>query len=157
MRDDSDAIRSEYADACRLEVRMAISSRAADAALDAVAEVSPARVLDVGAGPGEFALRVAATGACRSPTAHFDCVVANWMLYHVADRDRARRDGARPSPWRSRRCGDSRHVEWHIEFTDRARLDAIVGATIRRSHLAPGVLRLGMPFKATARNPHREL
>ena len=63
MHDDSDAIRSEYADACRLEVRMAIYSRAADAALDAVAEVSPARVLDVGAGTGEFALRVAATGA----------------------------------------------------------------------------------------------
>ena len=45
-----------------------------------------------------------------------------------------------------------RHVEWHIQFTDRAQLQAIVGATIRRSHLAPGVLRLGMPFKATARH-----
>jgi hypothetical protein len=45
-----------------------------------------------------------------------------------------------------------RHVEWHIQFTDRAQLQAIVGATIRRSHLAPGVLRLGMPSKATARH-----
>jgi len=54
MGDDSGVIRSEHADARRLEVRMAIYSRAADAALDAVVETSPARVLDVGAGTGEF-------------------------------------------------------------------------------------------------------
>jgi ubiquinone/menaquinone biosynthesis C-methylase UbiE len=222
MRDDPDVIRSEYADARRLEVRMAIYSRAADAALDAVAEVNPARVLDIGAGTGEFALRVAATGAMVTTVdsepvmvarAHaagleavmadacclpffdgaFACVVANWMLYHVLDRDRAlaemarvlRHDGRFVAATFSERnleelwdaLGDDtprahgftaengaaqlrqqfahveeRHVEWQIEFADRTQLQAIVGATTRRSHLAPGVLRLGMPFKATARH-----
>jgi ubiquinone/menaquinone biosynthesis C-methylase UbiE len=222
MGDDSDAIRSEYADARRLEVRMAIYSRAADAALDAVAELSPARVLDVGAGTGEFALRVAATGAmvttvdsepamvrraqaagleamradARSlpfPDDAFDCIVANWMLYHIADRDRALAEMARVLRHHGRlvaatfsernleelwdALGDDtprahgftaengaaqlrrrfahveeRHVEWSIEFADPDQLQAIVGATIRRSHLAPGVVRLGMPFKATARH-----
>ncbi len=213
MGDDSDAIKSEYADARRLEVRMAIYSRAADAALDAVVEASPERVLDVGAGTGEFALRVAATGAsviavdsaagleAMVADAHclpfadgaFDCVVANWMLYHVADRDRALAEMARVLGHEGRLVAatfsernleelwdalgndtprahgftaengaaqlqgrfahvEERHVEWRIEFDDRVQLQAIVGATIRRSHLASGVLRLAMPFAATARH-----
>lgn len=222
MRDDSGVIRSEYADARRLEVRMAIYSRAADAALDAVVEASPAHVLDVGAGTGEFGLRVAATGAsvtavdsepamvarahgagleatvanARSlpfPDGAFDCVVANWMLYHVAGGDQALAEMARvlrhdgrlvAASFSERNLGElwdalgddtprahgftaengaaqlrrrfaqveERHVEWLIEFTDRAQLQAIVGATIRRSHLAAGVLQLAMPFTATARH-----
>jgi len=87
-------------------------------ALDAVAEVSPRSVLEVGCGWGAFAASVSArTGAevvaidisprmvelarsrgvdAREGTVEdlpfldetFDVAVANWMLYHVADLDR---------------------------------------------------------------------
>src|SRR5262249_23168386 len=87
-------------------------------ALDAVVEANPETVLEVGCGWGDFALRVAAeTGATvvaldLSPRmvelaraqgvdariravqdmpfadGKFDCVVANWMLYHVPEVDR---------------------------------------------------------------------
>jgi SAM-dependent methyltransferase len=87
-------------------------------ALDAVAEVAPRRVLEVGCGWGAFAASVnARTGAevvaidisprmvelarSRGVDAHegtvedlpfagevFDVVVANWMLFHVPDLDR---------------------------------------------------------------------
>jgi len=222
MLDDPDSVGTEYADARRLRVRMAIYSHAADAALDAVTEVAPKRVLDVGAGTGELALRVAATGAvvtaidsapamvkraraagldavvadaCAIPLPDdaFDCVVANWMLYHVPDRERAIDELARVlSPggrlvaatfsernleelWNAlgddmprghgftaengaaqlrRRFSrvEERSIEWPIEFADRDGLHAIVAATIRRSHLAEGVLRLRMPFDSTARH-----
>ena len=125
MLDDPGRVGFEYTDPSRLETRMAIYGRAAEAALDAVAEIHPARVLDVGAGTGAFAVRVAAaTGAAvtavdssaamvapaqaagldaieadaralPAPAAAFDCVVANWMLYHVPDRDQAIAEAAR--------------------------------------------------------------
>jgi SAM-dependent methyltransferase len=90
-----------------------------DAALAAVAEVRPRRVLEVGCGMGQFAERVAretsahVVAADLSPrmvelagqrglearvadvqalpfaNGEFDCAVANAMLYHVADVDRA--------------------------------------------------------------------
>jgi SAM-dependent methyltransferase len=93
--------------------------------LAAVAEVAPKRVLEVGCGPGEAAERIARDlGAevvaidqsermvelaktrgvdARVGDAHelefedaeFDCVLAAWMLYHVADVDRALAEIAR--------------------------------------------------------------
>lgn len=92
---------------------------AEDVAFEAVREAAPRRALDVGCGTGEFAERVrdelgaevcavdissrmveltAARGidAQVADAQHlpfdegsFDCVVANWVLYHVPDLDRA--------------------------------------------------------------------
>ncbi len=87
-------------------------------ALEAVLEVSPRRVLEVGCGPGEAAAAIAASGAgvvaldisermvelARArgvdarvgdaqelpfEDASFDCALAAWMLYHVPEPERA--------------------------------------------------------------------
>jgi SAM-dependent methyltransferase len=98
---------------------------AGDLAFDAVAEVSPRRVLEVGCGPGWFAARVqrelgaevvavdqsermvelaradgvdARVGDVQDlpfDDASFDCVAAHWMLYHVPDLDRGLSEIAR--------------------------------------------------------------
>jgi ubiquinone/menaquinone biosynthesis C-methylase UbiE len=98
---------------------------AGDVAFDAVAEVDPRRFLEVGCGTGWFAARVerelgaevvavdqsarmvelageagidARVGDVQElPFAdgEFDCVAANWMLYHVSDLDRGLAEIAR--------------------------------------------------------------
>jgi SAM-dependent methyltransferase len=97
----------------------------ADVAFEAVAEVQPRRFLEVGCGPGEFAARIQHELSARTVAidlsermvelaahagvdarvggveqlpfgdAEFDCVAANWMLYHVPDLDRALAELAR--------------------------------------------------------------
>jgi SAM-dependent methyltransferase len=123
-------VREQYATETGLAARSSLYQKttgpfAGDIALDAVAEVAPRRVLEVGCGTGWFAARVqretsadvvaidqsermvelaradgvdARVGdvqelAFGSET--FDCVVANWMLYHVADLDRGLSEIAR--------------------------------------------------------------
>jgi SAM-dependent methyltransferase len=123
--DSSLLVQWEYASEERLAQRNAAYRRliegtnAEDVAFEAVAEVRPARVLEVGCGTGEFAERVATElgarvvaidlsrrmvelTAARGIDARvadvqalpfgdgdFDCVVANWVLYHVPDLERA--------------------------------------------------------------------
>ena len=122
--DDPRLVRREYASETGLEARVAAyggsygGRDAVEAALAAVAEVSPRRVLDVGCGWGAFADRIAREVGAEviavdlSPRmvelarargvdarvgdvqelpfadGRFDCAVANWMLYHVPDVER---------------------------------------------------------------------
>ena len=127
---DAQYVREQYASETRLNARASLYDEttgpfAGDVALAAVAEVDPARVLEVGCGTGWFAARVrqevgadvvavdqsermvevareggvdARVGDVQElPFADgdFDCVAANWMLYHVADLDRGLREIAR--------------------------------------------------------------
>ena len=127
---DPRLVRDEYASEQGLEGRRA-AYRYADGpdapqmVFDAVAEVSPRRVLEVGCGPGELSARfrdeigaevVAVDSSPRMvelargrgvdarvgdvqelefAAGSFDCVVAAWMLYHVPDVDRALAELAR--------------------------------------------------------------
>jgi SAM-dependent methyltransferase len=121
----------EYASEERLRTRNDAYRRlvrgvhADDVAFEAVAEVSPRRVLEVGCGTGEFAermareldvelvavdisarmveltaargidARVADVQALPFEDAEFDVAVANWVLYHAPDVDLAIRELAR--------------------------------------------------------------
>jgi SAM-dependent methyltransferase len=128
--DDPDAVRREYETESGLAgrksaYRFAEGPDAREVAFAAVAEVQPARVLEVGCGAGEFAERLlreleadviaidqsermveltrargvdARVGDVQElPFAdgQFDCAVAAWMLYHVPDLDRALAELAR--------------------------------------------------------------
>jgi SAM-dependent methyltransferase len=121
--DDPELVRREYADESRFAIRAAAWASATgpdprELAFEAVAEVSPRRVLEVGCGRGEAAERIARelgadvvaldqsermvelTRARGLDTqlgdvqdlpfadGSFDCVLAAWMLYHVGDLDR---------------------------------------------------------------------
>jgi SAM-dependent methyltransferase len=128
--DDPDLVRDEYADESRLAARQAswanaTGPNARDVAFEAVAEVSPRTVLEVGSGRGELAERIAhelgahvvavdqsermveltrARGVealvgdvqqLPFADASFDCALAAWMLFHVPDLDRGLAELAR--------------------------------------------------------------
>jgi SAM-dependent methyltransferase len=128
--DDPAVVRAEYSTERGLEARRAAYrySTGPDVpgmAFAAVAEVRPARVLEVGCGPGELSARIAQElGAevvavdisprmvelsrARGVDARvgdvqglsfadgsFDCAVAAWMLYHVPDVERGLAELAR--------------------------------------------------------------
>jgi SAM-dependent methyltransferase len=127
---DPRVVNEEYASERGLEgrraaYRFATGPDAPQMTFEAVAEVAPRRVLEVGCGPGELAARIGAeVGAevvavdsslrmvelarARGVDARqgdvqrldfgdgeFDCAVAAWMLYHVPDVERALAELAR--------------------------------------------------------------
>jgi SAM-dependent methyltransferase len=122
--EDPAVVREEYASESRLAARKAAYRFAEgpdprDVTLEAVAEIEPRRVLEVGCGEGELAERVSRELGCdvlaldqsermveltRARGVHavvgdvqallfadgeFDCAVAAWMLFHVPDVGRA--------------------------------------------------------------------
>jgi ubiquinone/menaquinone biosynthesis C-methylase UbiE len=131
-QDHPDVVRQEYVDPTRFAARWALWSRrtgpsAYDVAFDALLELEPKRVIELGCGPGDFAARVQAAGmqvvafdqsqqmvdlarargvdarigtveAIPSVEGAFDAAVANFMLYHVADVGRALGELARVAP-----------------------------------------------------------
>lgn len=128
---------------------------ARDVAFDAVREAAPTRVLEVGCGWGEFAARMqhelgaSVVAIDVSPRmvdlarergidarlgdvqrlafedGSFDCAVANWMLYHVPEIDRALAELARvlrPSGRLVATTNGMRHLEelWSLVGRDKA-------------------------------------
>jgi SAM-dependent methyltransferase len=120
--DDPEIVRREYASEEGLRTRASVykgiaGPDARDAVVAAIAETSPRRVLEVGCGWGDLAVRlareldsevvavdlsprmvelacaqgvtarVADVQALPFDDGEFDCVTANWMLYHVPDLD----------------------------------------------------------------------
>ncbi len=127
---DPEVVRREYSTEAGLRARASVyeglaGSDARDIAFEAVREARPRRVLEVGCGWGEFAVRMRdelgadVVAIDLSPRmvelarergvdgmvgdvqdlpfegGGFDCAVANWMLYHVTDIDRGLSELAR--------------------------------------------------------------
>ena len=128
--DDPSWVREQYASEANLAARKSIYATsegpdAREALFDAIAEVRPRRVLEVGGGEGELAERLVRELGCELvgvdqsermvelqraraidarvgdvqdlpfPDGSFDVAVAAWMLYHVPDPDRALSELAR--------------------------------------------------------------
>jgi SAM-dependent methyltransferase len=194
---DPEVVRAEYASEDGLLARASIYQGIAgldarEAAFAAVAEAHPARVLEVGCGPGAFAVlvrdavtrdvvaldisprmvdlalargldaRVGDVCALPFPAASFDCVVANWMLYHAPDIDLALAELARvlrPGGRLVAATNSVRHLEelwdvvgrdrsaeeWHFMSEDGEELLARHFASVRRTEVINPI-----PFDAEA-------
>jgi len=127
---DPVAVARQYATETNLEARRSLYANAEgpdprEIAFDAVAEIAPKRVIEVGGGPGELAARIGSELGCEVvmldisprmvelarergvdarvgdvqslpfPDGAFDCALAAWMLFHVADLDAGLRELAR--------------------------------------------------------------
>lgn len=128
--DDPAAVARQYATETNLEARRSLYANAEgpnprEIAFEAVAEIVPKRVIEVGGGPGELAERIGTELECEVvmidvsprmvelarergvdarvgdvqslpfPDEAFDCAVAAWMLFHVPDLDAGLRELAR--------------------------------------------------------------
>ncbi|HST24947.1 MAG TPA: class I SAM-dependent methyltransferase [Gaiellaceae bacterium] len=127
---DPEAVRREYADESRFNVRQSVWAAASgvspqNVAIEALIEVEPRRVLEVGPGKGELAARIAGEVGAEIVAVdqsermveltrergidarlgdvqdlpfgegEFDAAVAAWMLYHVPDVSRGLSELAR--------------------------------------------------------------
>lgn len=127
---DPATVAQQYASETNLKARRSIYANTTgpdprELAFEAVAEVAPRRVLEVGGGPGELAARITAELGCEIVMVDssermvelarargvdalvgdvqelpfedesFDCAVAAWMLFHVPDLDRGLAELAR--------------------------------------------------------------
>jgi SAM-dependent methyltransferase len=131
-QDHPDVVRQEYAEPSRFAARWKLWSRrtgpsAYDVAFDALLELEPTRVIELGCGPGRFAARAQAAGlrvlafdqseqmvelarargvdarlgnveAIPAGDDSFDAAVANFVLYHVPDVGQALGELARVAP-----------------------------------------------------------
>lgn len=128
--DDPAAVARQYATETNLKARRSLYANAEgpdprEIAFEAVAEIVPKRVIEVGGGPGELAERIGTELECEVvmidvsprmvelarergvdarvgdvqslpfPDEAFDCAVAAWMLFHVPDLDAGLRELAR--------------------------------------------------------------
>jgi SAM-dependent methyltransferase len=128
--DDPAAVARQYATESNLDARRSLYAKSTgpdprELVFEAVAEIGPRAVLEVGGGPGELAARIGGELECdvvmvdisarmvelaraRGVDAHvgdvqelpfadesFDCAVAAWMLFHVPDLDRGLAELAR--------------------------------------------------------------
>jgi len=128
--DDPDVVRREYADESRFAARASawetsVGSDPRDLAVEAIADVRPRTILEVGCGRGELAERIQRELGCelravdqsqrmvdltrsrgidaelgdvhelRFADGSFDAAIAAWMLYHVPELDRGLAELAR--------------------------------------------------------------
>jgi SAM-dependent methyltransferase len=178
--DDPEFVRRQYEHEANLAARKAIyrnseGPNAWDAVFDAVAEVAPRRVLEVGGGEGELAQRIAAeldvefvgidqsermveiqrskgidarVGDVQSlPFAdgEFDVVLAAWMLYHVPDIDRALGEIARVLRPGGRLVAVANAIEHLQELWDLAGRDTSMRSFTFRSENGEERLRRFVP------------
>ena len=128
--DDPAAVARQYAAEHNLEARRSLYANAEgpdprEIAFEAVAEIGPKSVIEVGGGPGELAARIGSELRCEVvmldvsprmvelacergvdarvgdvqslpfPDETFECAVAAWMLFHVPNLDTGLRELAR--------------------------------------------------------------
>ncbi len=175
--DDPASVREQYETEANLAARKAAYARAEgpdvrEAVFEAVAQRRPGRVLEVGGGEGELAVRIlgelgaeligidqsdrmveiqrskgidARVGDVRRlpfADAEFDLAVAAWMLYHVAEIDCALAELARVLRPGGILVAVTNSSEHLRELTDLGGLVRLMGETVFRSDSGAGLLQL---------------
>jgi len=174
--DDGDHVKAQYADESNLRARKAAYATAEgpdarEVLFEAVAEVEPRRVLEVGGGEGELARRIVrelgaelvgvdqsermvelqrAKGIdarvgdvveLRFADGEFDVAVAAWMLYHVDDVDRALGELARVLREGGRLVAVTNSAQHLRELTELGGLETLMHDSLFRSERADELLR----------------
>jgi SAM-dependent methyltransferase len=166
--DDRDHVRDQYASEHNLAARKSVYATSEgpdgrDVLFEAIAEASPARVLEVGGGEGELAERIvqelgaelvgidqsermveiqrgkgldARVGDVQElpfTDGEFDVAIAAWMLYHVPDVDRALGELARVLCSGGRLVAVTNSTQHLRELTDLGGLGPLMDDSVFRS------------------------